>query len=78
MEYTIKQVSERTQLPASTLRYYDKEGLMPLLKRTDRGTRKYSDWRFPGQRQMTQRFSYIYNYAISLSNAQTNSVLFHE
>ena len=43
MEYTIKQVSERMQLPTSTLRYYDKEGLMPLLKRTEYGTRKYSD-----------------------------------
>ncbi|WP_281176766.1 MerR family DNA-binding transcriptional regulator [Paenibacillus stellifer] len=29
MEYSIKQVSERLQLPISTLRYYDKEGLMP-------------------------------------------------
>ncbi|MFC4099352.1 MerR family transcriptional regulator [Paenibacillus xanthanilyticus] len=43
MEYSIKQVSERLQLPTSTLRYYDKEGLMPLLKRTDYGTRQYSE-----------------------------------
>jgi len=43
MEYTIKQVSEHTKLPPSTLRYYDKEGLMPLLKRTEHGTRIYSD-----------------------------------
>lgn len=43
MEYTIKQISERLHLPPSTLRYYDKEGLMPLLKKTDYGTRKYSD-----------------------------------
>lgn len=43
MEYTIKQVSERTHLPASTLRYYDKEGLTPLLKKTKSGTRKYSE-----------------------------------
>lgn len=43
MEYTIKQVSERTNLSPSTLRYYDKEGLMPLLSRTESGIRKYSD-----------------------------------
>lgn len=43
MAYTVKQVSERTKLPPSTLRYYDKEGLMPLLQRTESGTRKYSD-----------------------------------
>ena len=27
--YTIGQVSERFELPVSTLRYYDKEGLFP-------------------------------------------------
>ncbi|WP_239616306.1 MerR family transcriptional regulator [Cohnella mopanensis] len=43
MEYTIKHVSERLRLPISTLRYYDREGLMPLLKRTETGTRKYSE-----------------------------------
>lgn len=43
MEYTIKQVAERTQLSPSTLRYYDKEGLMPLLKRTEHGIRQYSE-----------------------------------
>ena len=29
--YTIGQVSERFDLPVSTLRYYDKEGLFPAL-----------------------------------------------
>lgn len=43
MEYTIKEVSERTHLSPSTLRYYDKEGLMPLLGRTDSGIRRFSD-----------------------------------
>ena len=32
--YTIGQVSERFDLPVSTLRYYDKEGLFPALMRT--------------------------------------------
>src|SRR6218665_2713725 len=43
MEYTIKQVGEKLNLPISTLRYYDREGLMPLLKRTESGIRKYSE-----------------------------------
>ena len=29
--YTIGQVSERFDLPVSTLRYYDKEGLLSLI-----------------------------------------------
>ncbi|MEK0317805.1 MerR family transcriptional regulator [Cohnella sp. 56] len=43
MEYSIKQVAEKLNLPISTLRYYDREGLMPLLKRTESGIRKYSE-----------------------------------
>lgn len=43
MEYTIKEAAERTHLTASTLRYYDKEGLLPQLKRSMTGIRKYTD-----------------------------------
>ena len=32
--YTIGQVSEMFDIPVSTLRYYDKEGLFPNLERT--------------------------------------------
>ncbi|WOO36626.1 MerR family transcriptional regulator [Anaerocolumna sp. AGMB13020] len=41
--YTIKQVSAKTGLTIYTLRYYDKEGLLPLVKRTPTGIRKFSD-----------------------------------
>ena len=40
--YTIGQISEMFNIPASTLRYYDKEGLFPDMKRTS-GIRKFSD-----------------------------------
>ncbi|MBU5430519.1 MerR family transcriptional regulator [Kineothrix sp. MSJ-39] len=40
--YTIGQVSEMFQLPVSTLRYYDKEGLFPHITRVS-GIRKFSD-----------------------------------
>ena len=40
--YTIGQVSEMFHLPISTLRYYDKEGLFPNIKRTS-GIRKFDE-----------------------------------
>lgn len=40
--YTIGQVSEMFQLPISTLRYYDKEGLFPNMQR-ESGIRKFDD-----------------------------------
>lgn len=43
MDYTIKQVSEKTGLSIYALRYYDKEGLLPLIKRSKSGIRKFSD-----------------------------------
>ena len=46
--YTIGQVSERFDLPVSTLRYYDKEGLFPTLTRTS-GIRRFGDRRFGEQ-----------------------------
>ncbi|MDO4664530.1 MAG: MerR family transcriptional regulator [Erysipelotrichaceae bacterium] len=40
--YTIGQVSELFDLPISTLRYYDKQGLFPGMAR-ESGIRKFSD-----------------------------------
>ena len=40
--YTIGQISEMFDLPVSTLRYYDKEGLFPELNRTS-GIRQFSE-----------------------------------
>ena len=40
--YTIGQVAEMFNLPISTLRYYDKQGLFPRLTR-ESGIRKFSD-----------------------------------
>ena len=40
--YTIGQVAEMFDLPISTLRYYDKQGLFPKLAR-ESGIRKFSD-----------------------------------
>lgn len=43
MLYTIGDVSERTGLPAPTLRYYDKEGLLPFVNRGNGGIRKFQE-----------------------------------
>ena len=40
--YSIGQVSEMFNIPVSTLRYYDKEGLLPNLSRTN-GIRRFSE-----------------------------------
>ena len=40
--YTIGQVSKMFNLPISTLRYYDKQGLFPQMERVS-GIRKFSD-----------------------------------
>lgn len=43
MAYSIGEVSQLTGIPASTLRFYDKEGLMPAVGRDAGGRRAYSD-----------------------------------
>ena len=41
--YTIGQAAEMTGLSVSTLRYYEKEGLLPFVERTGGGRRVFSD-----------------------------------
>ena len=43
MDYSIKQVAEITHLPPHTLRYYEKEGLVPFVERTGGGIRRFSE-----------------------------------
>ena len=43
MEYTIKQAAEKMNLTPYTLRYYDKEGLLPFVERDSAGNRLFSD-----------------------------------
>ncbi|MGN1140228.1 MAG: MerR family transcriptional regulator [Oliverpabstia sp.] len=42
-KYTIKEVSAILDIPASTIRYYDKEGLLPFVKRLKSGYRVFSE-----------------------------------
>ena len=43
MPYTIKEMSRLTGLAASTLRYYDKQGLLPSLRRDMNNVRIFTD-----------------------------------
>lgn len=48
MTYTIKEVAEKMGVTVPTLRYYDKEGLMPFIEKKENGTRVFKDEDFKG------------------------------
>lgn len=48
MNYTIKQVAEKMGVTVPTLRYYDKEGLLPFIDKKPNGTRVFKDEDFQG------------------------------
>lgn len=41
MSFSIKEVSERLGIPAHTIRYYEKEGLLPPIRRDPYGNRLF-------------------------------------
>ena len=43
MAYTVGEMAKRLDVPASTLRYYDKEGLLPFVARSPGGMRIFQD-----------------------------------
>ena len=43
MYYTISEMAEKLGVTAYTLRYYDKEGLLPFVERSDSGIRRFKD-----------------------------------
>lgn len=43
MTYSIGQVSKKTGISISAIRYYDNEGLLPFLKRKENGMRDFSE-----------------------------------
>lgn len=43
MTYSMKQITEMTGVPASALRYYEKESILPFVERNDKGIRVYDD-----------------------------------
>lgn len=43
MSYSIGQVSKKTGITTYTIRYYEKEGVLPYVKRNEKGIREFSD-----------------------------------
>ena len=43
MLYTVGEMAKRLGVPTSTLRYYDKEGLLPFVERSSSGIRMFKD-----------------------------------
>ena len=43
MAYTVGEMAKRLGVPASTLRYYDKEGLLPFVGRSSGGIRIFEE-----------------------------------
>lgn len=43
MYYSIGEVAEKLNLPKSTIRYYDKEGLLPFVERKESGIRMFAE-----------------------------------
>ena len=43
MLYTVGEISKRVSIAPSTLRYYDKEGLLPFIERSKSGIRMFKD-----------------------------------
>lgn len=43
MTYSIGEISQRLDIASSALRYYEKEGLLPFVERSDSGIRQFTD-----------------------------------
>ena len=43
MVYTVGEMAKLLEVPASTLRYYDKEGLLPFVERSSGGVRMFQE-----------------------------------
>ncbi len=50
MIYTVGEMAKKLNMTASTLRYYDKEGLLPFVERSSGGIRMFRDEDMPGLR----------------------------
>lgn len=52
MPYTIGEISKKLNISVSTLRYYDKKGLIPLVNRTEGNIRLFDDTAIEGLKML--------------------------
>ena len=43
MLYTVREASEKLGIPSSTIRFYDKKGLLPFVERSPNGVRVFTE-----------------------------------
>lgn len=43
MIYTVREAAEKLKIPSSTIRFYDKNGLLPFVERSPGGVRMFTD-----------------------------------
>ncbi len=43
MLYTVREAAEKLGIPSSTIRYYDKKGLLPFIERSPSGVRVFTE-----------------------------------
>jgi len=43
MLYTVREASEKLGIPSSTIRFYDKKGLLPFIERSPNGVRVFTE-----------------------------------
>jgi DNA-binding transcriptional MerR regulator len=67
MEYSISKVSDITGLSIHTLRYYEKEGLLPKIKRDSSGNRLFSE----NDLQLLQTITCLKNSEMTIKELKT-------
>ncbi len=71
---TIKEVSEKYNIPQDTLRYYERVGVIPAVQRTKSGIRCYNE---QDRLQMTLRECCDFLKAESINNYKADKIFTH-
>ena len=74
MIYTVGEMAQRMGVPASTLRYYDKEGLLPFVERSSGGIRMFRENDF----EWLQVIRCGLLHAETLQNAEKERIYVHD
>ncbi len=62
MLYTVGEIAKILGISASTLRYYDKEGLLPFVERSNSGIRMFTDKDYEWLKVINKGYQSLYQY----------------
>jgi DNA-binding transcriptional MerR regulator len=74
MAYTVKEVAEKLEITPHTLRFYEKEGVLPAIDRNRNGGRLYSDHDL----DMIETVQALRSTGLSLGEIKEYVALYHE